>query len=59
MKAGDLVRRKGELDRSWIVLRVKSNNKGIWLNIDDNECPEIIRGEVWHKATNFEVINEQ
>ena len=59
MRAGDVVRRKGENDRCWIVLRVRSDHKGLWLNLDDDECPEIIRNEVWHSASQFEVINEK
>lgn len=56
MKVGDTVRMVGEhtITQVWVVTNVKSNSKGLWIQIDDNcKVPD-----VWHASTNYEVINE-
>ena len=55
MKRGDLVRLVGNqtIQQVWLVTDIKSYANGIWIQIYDNcRVPN-----VWHAASNYEVIN--
>ena len=52
MKTGDLVRITGDdvIQQVWCVKDVKSDHRGIWIRIDEEE-------DVWRDSRVFEVID--
>ena len=57
MKVGDMVRLI-DVDQSiqqvWMITAIKSNTKGLWIQIDGNSR----LADVWWLADSYEVINE-
>ena len=57
MKVGDAVRIVGGdylPQQVWIVKSVKSDARGIWIQLKDSAEAE----DVWHNASYYEVANE-
>ncbi len=55
MKVGDMVKRSGDESQAWVVTKLKSDSIALWIIINEGTLQD---DEVWHKASYFEVINE-
>jgi hypothetical protein len=55
VKVGDMVKRSGDESQAWVVTKLKSDSIALWIIINEGTLQD---DEVWHKASYFEVINE-
>jgi hypothetical protein len=52
IKVDDIVKMTGNEDKTWRVIRIKSD-RGFWIQIDD----VLQLADVWHNSSYFEVIS--